>query len=131
MEQSKLSKFVNTIPQISKFEYYPNLDVQEKEWNIQINHDIDIKYLSADEAVVTLELKIDFKEDNGPFKIDAASSVHFKWKDVSEDVVYSVLTVSAPVLLLSYMRPIISMFTSSSGFMPFHVPLLDFSQENK
>ena len=56
----------------------------------------------------------------------------FSWEDEKEDdLISELLNINAPALLTGYMRPIISLITSSSRFPTFNLPFLDFTQQYK
>ena len=52
----------------------------------------------------------------------------FKWEDLDEKTVDSMLNLNAPALLLSYMRPIVANITNSSKFPTYNLPFINFKE---
>jgi len=84
-----------------------------------------------DEIPVYLTVFINFDNENAPYKINARILSMFKVsKELTEDDALQILQTDGAAILLSYLRPIISMMTASSGFPAMTLPLLDFSDND-
>ncbi len=129
MEKTNISKFQYTTPQIIAFNYLFNQEAENKEWNIRLRHQKYIKKISPEEALVSLRMTIDTDDDISPFDINFIVEARFRFKGYNEPKISSLLSQTAPALLLGYARPIVTMFTNSSGIAPFNIPLIDFTNE--
>lgn len=127
--QTKLSPFQFTNPRITKFNYSANIDIGNKKHSINITHTKSIKEISSNEALVNLDLTIKAVEKPTPFIVDMSICAQFKWGEMDYELVKDLLNQNAPSLLISFARPIILNFTCSSGFAPFYLPYIDFSNE--
>lgn len=102
-------------------EYYSDIEIK---YNAHI-----IKSNEENKATVTLNLIIGEESNKTPFFINAKISSEFNWnKEFSEEKVITLLNENAISLLISYLRPMISQFTTYAGFMPFQLPYLDVRQ---
>lgn len=63
--------------------------------------------------------------EKNPFFINISEAAGFKWEDDTEDV-DKLLSQNAPALLLSYMRPTISMITAASKYPAYNLPYINF-----
>lgn len=63
-----------------------------------------------------------------PFFIQVRMQGFFRWDESMDKEAYKkLLRTNAPAILLSYIRPIVSQLTSSSGYPPLILPLINFS----
>ena len=78
-------------------------------------------------ALVMVTVSIGEKDNTTPFYIEADEEATFKWRDgvYSEEQLETLLNHNAVVLLLSYLRPIISNITASSPFPAYNLPYID------
>ena len=88
-----------------------------------------LRLSSENEAKVSLSMIINANEDPSPFEVSFSVEAKFRWKDFDVDTVSMLLSQTAPSLLVGYARPIVAMFTNSSGITPFNIPMIDFTKE--
>ena len=129
MIETQNSKFQYITPRIIEFVFNAYPECEEKRWTININHDKEIIRYSYNEAKVTLKMVIRSTEDQTPFDFKFSVYSNFKWDNIDESRLADLLNRTAPSLLLGYARPIISMFTNSSGMPPYNLPMIDFSED--
>lgn len=65
-----------------------------------------------------------------PFKLETINKGLFEWEETADDRIDTLLNINAPALLLSYVRPLITQFTSFSGYPPLILPLIDFTKNH-
>lgn len=129
MTETKNSPFQYTTPQIFTFDYHANPDFCEQKWTIKINHQKEILRISQNKARVILHMNI-FNEGEGDlFTVQFSILSNFRWENIGEEIINSLLNRTAPSLLLGYARPIVSMFTNSSGMGSYNIPLIDFTND--
>ncbi len=110
---------------------------------IEIRNEIGIKIdgfeKDENETRVSLDVKLgsflpnseEFNINGFPFYIQITMCANFKFEEVEDkDLIDELLKKNAPVLLLSYIRPIVHNLTSMSKFPPYDIPFLDFSDQN-
>ena len=130
MKDATLSKFRHSHPQITSFEYKTCDDLKEGKIDFAIQYDKHIEKIDDNHAIISLIIGMRPMDSNGPFCVTCSGKIMFEWSVEDEKVVDQILSQIAPSVLVAYMRPLISMFTHSSGLPAFELPLLDFSQEN-
>lgn len=83
-------------------------------------------------AFVTLTMKIGEMQVS-PFYIEVTMGAEFTWEEeeFSQEEIEELLNINAPVLLMSYIRPIISSVTSESRFPTFYLPYMNFGDNNQ
>jgi len=89
--------------------------------------------IDFNEAIpVYLTIFINYENDNSPYKITARILSLFKVSNLlpQEDAL-QVLQDEGASILLSYLRPMVSMMTSASGFSAMTLPMLDFSDDDE
>ncbi|EAC3108901.1 hypothetical protein JX009_000467 [Listeria monocytogenes] len=92
--------------------------------SITVKHKDDI----PNEAFVYLNIIIGQQGDSFPFELKLTMGSNFKWPEgIDENNIESLLTINAPALLLSYIRPIVSSITSSSAYPTYYIPFIDFA----
>ena len=119
-------------------------------FNFQINDDFDFESTIDDTDISTLvempsESKIafdgdipvyltvfiNFEEANAPYKITTKILSLFQVSDrLSHEEALQILQNDGASILLSYLRPIVAMITSASGFPAMTLPMLDFSDSD-
>lgn len=119
-------------PVLLKMSYNENEKFKIEEFKqVDLDFNVSSNKNSDSSAFVLLELKIG-NEENNPFYININMGAQFTWdNDAEESVINELLEINAPVLLTSYIRPIISLITSSSRFPTFNLPFIDFTNEAK
>lgn len=79
---------------------------------------------------VSLRVTVGKESDELPFWAHVTMLAFFTIKDdVSEESKKSFLSINAPALLYSYIRPVIASLTENSPFPPYHLPFMDFTDE--
>jgi len=129
MDTTIKSKFQYTNPRITKFNY-KFTELPDGEWKIRMNHRKEIEKISDNEARVVLEMIICADEDPSPFEIVFSVEAKFRWTDLDAQNASILLSQTAPALLVGYARPVVAMFTNSSGITPFNIPMIDFTHES-
>ncbi len=129
--EATLSSFRFKLPRVTSWQFAVNENFSLDSYsNTEINYTSHIvKSNEEDKATVTLDLKIGDESNKNPFYIHAKIMSEFIWeKDFSEENVNKLLNENSIALLISYLRPMISQFTTYAGFMPFQLPYLDVRQ---
>lgn len=92
-------------------------------FNIQVKRNED-----GNRANVELALQINTENEKAPFKLWIKVASDFKWENLDEKTVESMLNYNAPALLLGYMRPIVASITNSSNFPAYNLPFINFRE---
>lgn len=96
------------------------------ETNVQIENQVTD---NTSEELVFLTIRLGEETEKFPFFMEVKMSSVFSWDDsVEEQTKKSLLDVNAPAILYSYIRPIISNITSASGYPPFILPFMNFTE---
>jgi len=125
------SSFQFTNPSLDKLIYEVNSDfvlANNDKVEIEINSSVSIeKKEGSNEAVVSLNLTVGSQSVKSPFFINAVESAHFRWDEESVDGVGvdTLLNKNAVALLISYLRPTISLITAASNYPAYHLPFLN------
>lgn len=101
------------------------------EIEIEIKNDVEISPgPEKDSSIVVLKLTIGKKDDSAPFYIYAEECAAFRWDSKVIDDLHKekLLKQNAPALLLSYLRPTISVITSASPFDAYDIPFMNFTE---
>ncbi len=128
----KKSAFQFKNPQLKHLYFVDNPDFQPEGFEgMKIDMEVTPRRKQDEPiAFITLALKIG-EMHVSPFYIEITMGAEFSWTDeFSEQEIEDLLNVNAPVLLMSYIRPIISSVTSESRFPTFYLPFLNFN-DNK
>lgn len=126
----KPSKFQFVNPYLKEINFVTNPDFNgEDEIEMQNSFNIHVKQ-SEDEnrANVELELEINTHNEQAPFKLRITVASDFKWDDLDDKTVDTMLNLNAPALLLGYMRPIVASVTNSSIFPAYNLPFINFKE---
>lgn len=127
----KESEFQFRNPTLNNLSFYINEDFQEEKYKGlgDITSNLEIKRQEdKNKALVILSLKIGEKSDDRPFCIEICMQSEFIWKNLDDEKVKSLLSLNAPALLVSYMRPYISTVTNGSKYPIFNLPFIDFNK---
>ena len=107
---------------------------KDQNLELQINSEIIVNK-KEEERVAEVRLKIKVFEEQEdptvPFKLEVVNKGLFKWSQEVDDKIDTLLNMNAPAILLSYVRPLITQFTSYSNYPPLILPLMDFTKEEK
>lgn len=137
----KESKFQFSKPYIENIVFNPsNENIKTKTFEIKNEFGVKIEELNENkrESKVSLEVKLgtflsgteDFDKSGFPFYIEITMSANFKFEEIDDrKLIDELLKRNAPVLLLSYVRPIVHYLTSLSKFPPYDIPFFDFTNE--
>lgn len=138
----KKSQFQFTKPILDKVIFKVS-DEQIEAKNVQIQHEIGVRIEdlveNEKEKRVHLEVKLGSpKLDTGeidvdafPFYIEVKMQATFLIGEIQDEgLVNELLQKNAPVLLLSYIRPIVHNLSSMSKFPPYDIPFLDFTSSD-
>lgn len=118
-------------PLLIKLEYKENDSFDsEKFEQLKLDFGVSVnKENDSNAAFVALKLKIG-ENINSPFYLKIVMGSEFTWlENKDEFTINELLNINAPVLLTGYMRPIVSLITSSSRFPTFNLPFLDFTRK--
>lgn len=107
-------------------EAFHKLDIQTM---VEIPREMDIDWDSA--VPVYLSLFINLDQEEAPYKIVTKISSFFKVDDnISQLDALQILKTDAASILLSYLRPLVSMMTAASGFPAMTLPMIDFNADD-
>ena len=129
-----VSSFQFSNPSLLKLSFALN-NLFETEYASQINISLESHVETQpgpeeNSAVVVLNLLIGKKDDSSPFFIEAEEAALFRWNPEKVDAEHSekLLKQNAPALLLSYLRPTISLITSASPYAAYDIPFMNFTE---
>ncbi|MCD8221832.1 MAG: protein-export chaperone SecB [Clostridiales bacterium] len=124
------SKFQFTDPKLERLEFVTNTKYDKDKFDgIVMESTTEVKSDDSNEAYVALTLRIGNSEEGQPFSILVRMSADFSWEqNLEKGLVESLLRSNAPAALLSYIRPIVSMITTSSGYPALNIPFIDFTK---
>lgn len=126
--EAKLSLFQFTNPIVKKWNFNINETFdksQNKELPASVSFRTSVVHDSDTSAFVILEMKIGKEDDTFPFFLYAEIQSLFRWEKGIEQDVEELLKLNGTTLLISYLRPMISQFTTYSGLLPFFLPFID------
>lgn len=125
-------------PTILKFDFQVNDDfdfddkVEDTDISTLVEMPSELEIDFDDDIPVYLTLFINYESDNVPYKITTKILSLFKVSDeLSADDALQTLQTDGATILLSYLRPIVSLMTSSSGFPAMTLPMLDFEDNDE
>lgn len=129
----KPSKFQFLNPYLVEVYFVANpnfaLGVDNGEIEMQNDFNIQVKRSkNENRANVELTLETNTENEKAPFKLGIKVASDFKWEDLDEKTVESMLNHNAPALLLGYMRPIVANITNSSNFPAYNLPFINFKE---
>lgn len=133
MKESKFHLHFQKLLQIN-YEVNSSFSVNNLTLPLKINTEILTNKDEANrKAQVTLKLKIFNSVDISevPFKLETINEGYFSWDEEFDGKINVLLKVNAPAILLSYVRPLITQFTSFSNYPPLIIPLIDFTDANQ
>lgn len=133
----KPSSFQFTDPVLSELHYSVNkesLTNNDDDIKIEVSTRIGFttrigRSQSEPEASVELGVIISLCDNNNIelYMLKTAVGANFKWEDeYSEEELDVLLTINAPSLLLSYLRPIVANVTNCSQFPVCNIPFINF-----
>lgn len=123
------SKFQFLNPYLTEVHFNINQDfhADDKELEMQNEFQVQIKKSKYENrANVGLILEMNKENNEAPFKLRIQVASDFKWTDLDDETVESMLKLNAPALLLGYMRPIVASITNSSCFPVYNLPFVNF-----
>lgn len=127
----KESSFKFRNPKLTKIAYRANRDFEVDEMDgAPMSSETTVQRGDAT-AVVSLSVQLfsEALEKGEPFWLDIEMEADFAWdsNELNAQQVDKFLGMNAPAVLLSYMRPYIASLTSGSGYPPYIIPFMDFS----
>ena len=79
------------------------------------------------QVTVGNQADLSFK-NNEPYFLEVPMGAKFLWpKEIEKETFETLLNNNAPLLLLSYIRPIVSEVTEKSRYNTVHIPFIDFA----
>lgn len=132
MEEAKRSVLKFDNPRVVEFDFKISPEFDSSKYKaFGINYQTSITKREVNIADVSLAVKVGLDGETVPFTIYAKVQATFNWEEGLEtSIVDKLLNVNAKILLLSYLRPLVSHITVDAGYPPFIIPFLDFSEEN-
>lgn len=133
MEYSNIS-FTN--PVVTETEFVDNVNFKNESESIEMETKIsrNFQYDKENKSIVNVEMTVEIGEKTNkvPFYIKVKMSANFKWEsdEVGENQRSSFEKVNAPALLIGYIRPVVSYLTSLSKYPAYHIPFINFTDEN-
>lgn len=125
----KPSKFQFINPYLMEVNYKINSDFNADEIELKNSFDIQVKRSDdKNRANVALTLNVNAENENAPFMLKIKVASDFKWEDLDDKTVESMLKFNAPALLLGYMRPIVASITNSSNLPTYNLPFINFKE---
>ena len=134
MEYSNIS-FTN--PVVTETEFVENTNFKNESGNIEIGTNIhrNIQCDKENKSVFDVEMTVEVGEKTNkvPFYIKVKMSAKFRLENNNVDEVQRSFfeKVNAPALLIGYIRPVVSYLTSLSRYPVYHIPFINFTDENK
>lgn len=81
-------------------------------------------------AFITVSLTVGGTEADDPFLLEIKMGAIFSWNETDqEELVENLKKYNAPSLLISYIRPIVALVTSSSRYPTLNIPFMDLRDE--
>lgn len=129
----KTSQFQFSNPVLKKLDFQVNSNFKpeaQSEVAVSLKFNVNIHRDSQNPRAI-VELTVIIGDDaDSPFKITVMESAKFRWdSELDEDHVDFLLNKNAPAVLISYIRPTISVITAASPFSAYNLPLIDFASE--
>lgn len=127
-----VSAFQFSNPSLMKLSYSINDNFNKdgnENINIEIKNEVEIGAgPEENSSVVILKLTIGAEDGSAPFYIYAEEAAAFRWEadKIDNELSDKLLKQNAPALLLSYLRPTISLITSASPFPTYDLPFMNF-----
>ena len=80
-------------------------------------------------AIVSLTFRMGRTDNLFPFILEAEMAAQFRWAPETPNPTLDIwLSQNAPALLLSYLRPIVANTISATGFPPYNIPFMNFTE---
>ena len=130
MKSSKF-QFLNPYFEEVYFTVNPEYTPETNEGGIEMQNAFNIQVARSkneNRANVKLTLETNAENEKAPFKLRITMASDFRWEDMDETTVESMLRLNAPALLLGYMRPIVAIITNSSNFPVYNLPFFNFKE---
>lgn len=127
VKKAKKSGFQFTTPKITELQFKSNKDFDpNKNFGIPITYKTRQKETGQFSANISLTMKIGLEESFYPFFILATIEAEFIWdENLNNKTIKELLDRNSIVLLISYLRPLISQTTVNAGYAPLNIPYLD------
>ena len=123
--------FAEPIMTYNRFELNPNFknDGQGLSAELHFHHTLN-RLEGAKEATVALRLQINQKQDerleDAPFWLEVEYAAQFMWQeDMTPKEIEQLLRINASAVLIGYIRPMVSIMTSSSPLPTYNLPFIN------
>lgn len=124
--KAKESSFRFSKPELVEFFFSENENFDENNFQaIEVRTKTNIVMSSANVNAATVSLTLSVEEENSPFRLNVIMRSGFQWNEDDLEYVTDFLRISAPSLLVSYIRPIIATITANSKYPIWQLPFLD------
>lgn len=124
--KAKESSFRFSKPELAEFFFSENENFDENKFQaIEVRTKTNIVMSSADAKAATVTLTLSVEDENSPFQLNVTMRAGFQWNDDDLDYVNEFLRISAPSMLVSYIRPMIATITANSKYPIWQLPFLD------
>jgi len=126
----KESQFQFTDPKLEEVKFIVNETFDnEKFQGISLESNTTVRDLESRKSYVALTLYVGGEDENQPFNIMVRMSAIFTWSEyIEDDRVKLLLRTNAPAALLSYIRPLVTIMTASSGYPSLNIPFINFTE---
>ncbi len=85
----------------------------------------------GNEYPVSLDVQVGKEDSAHPFFISVSmAAIFYINKEVSDEQKKQFLSVNAPAVLYSYIRPVIASLTSQSAYPQYNLPFMDFTPKD-
>lgn len=131
MAKLKISNLKFRNPIVEEVSYHRNMEYDKEKATQDFFPEatVNISFQNDNKATVSLIFSIGQKEDSNPyFSFCAVASADFMWENLEKETAVKQLKISAPAMLLSYIRPLLTNLTVQSGLPPYQLPFIDFTQ---
>ena len=117
----KESKFKFEKPILKRFSFNENEAFEKKE-ELKIEIELERKEKTGGVSVILKTVN----SNEIPFFIEIEMYSKFIWEEeLTEEEIINALEINAPSLLISYIRPLVTLVTGSSKYPAWNIPFLD------
>lgn len=128
MEKVKESAFQFRDIRIMELKFDREDDIGDGEYKISISRNVGISNLVETNTEIVKKVTLEMRIESDVFNISAKISGDFKSKGIEKEETKFLFEQNAPSLLLSYLRPVISVITSQAQ-IDYEIPFLNFSDD--
>lgn len=136
MENNNQSSFQFSNPAMQEMHFVIHKDFNAAEMGSDLGTPIKVMFvppstIDAQSNSIAAQLTVEVGRDDStfPFFLSVTMGADFTWDDsLPEEIIGRMLSLNAPMLLLSYTRPLVAQITGTSPVGPVHIPFLNFLQ---